>query len=130
MDSAELGLSEEKINNFKEWVKSQSKRPSVWDARRWFHDPDHSHDEQDASLDQALGMLIDDAIEDSEKEMNDRSKVVFIFSLSFFYLPPSPSLVSILGVPFNVKKCMLTMSIGTFTPQNSWLGTSFALYAA
>lgn len=95
MDNAELGLSEEKINNFKEWVKSQSKRPRVWDARRWFQGPDHSHDEQDASLDQALDLLIDEAIEDSAREMNDRSKVIF-YPLSFFYLMPSPSLSSIL----------------------------------
>lgn len=128
MDNTELGLSEEKINNFKEWVKSQSKRPRVWDARRWFQGPDHRHDEQDASLDQALDLLIDEAIEDSVKEMNDRSKVILIF-FSFSDSMPSSSLFSILGVSFNINKCMLTMAIGTFTPQNSWLRTSFTLYA-
>jgi DNA-binding MurR/RpiR family transcriptional regulator len=78
MDNAETGLPEEKIKDFKEWVKSQNKRPRVWDARRWFHEPGHSHDEQDASLDQALDLLIDEALEDAVKEMNDRNKVIII----------------------------------------------------
>ncbi|PNP47873.1 hypothetical protein TGAMA5MH_00925 [Trichoderma gamsii] len=93
MEDAELGLSKEKINGFKEWVKSQNKRPRVWDARRWFREPGHSHDEQDASLDQALDLLIDEAIEDAVKEMNDRNKELSHLKipglgLPLRYMPP------------------------------------------
>ncbi|KAM0460202.1 hypothetical protein ACHAPV_004991 [Trichoderma viride] len=94
MDNAERGFSEEKINGFKEWVKSQNKRPRTWDARRWFHGPGHSHDQQDASLDQALDLLIDEAIEDSLKEMNERNKEMSHLKipglgLPLRYMPPS-----------------------------------------
>lgn len=123
MEDAELGLSKEKIKCFKEWVKSQNKRPRVWDARRWFREPGHSHDEQDASLDQALDLLIDEAIEDAVKEMNDRNKVIII---SFSYLESFRTLCS----SFGITRCVLTMTIGIVTSQNSWLGSSFALYAA
>ncbi|KAM0472563.1 hypothetical protein ACHAPX_008720 [Trichoderma viride] len=93
MDNAETGLPEEKIKDFKEWVKSQNKRPRVWDARRWFHEPGHSHDEQDASLDQALDLLIDEALEDAVKEMNDRNKELSHLKvpglgLPLRYMPP------------------------------------------
>lgn len=127
MEDAELGLSKEKINGFKEWVKSQNKRPRVWDARRWFREPGHSHDEQDASLDQALDLLIDEAIEDAVKEMNDRNKVIYI---SFSYLMSPPWSFRTLCTSFGLTRCVLTVTIGIVTSQNSWLRSSFALYAA
>lgn len=76
MDHTEFGVSEEEIKSFKEWVQSQNKKPHIWDARRWLHNSRHSHDEPDASLDMALGSLIDEAIEDAVNEMRNRNKVV------------------------------------------------------
>jgi hypothetical protein len=83
MDNADLGLSQEKINRFKEWVQSQNKRPHIWDARRWFHGPSLDQDEPDASLDTALKLLIDEAIEDALKEMKDRNEVILILANLF-----------------------------------------------
>ncbi|KAL7921214.1 hypothetical protein ACQKWADRAFT_295867 [Trichoderma austrokoningii] len=94
MDSVQLEFSEEKINDFKEWVKSQSHIPHIWDARRWFHDSHFSHDEPDASLDKAIDSLIVEAIEDAFKDMKNRIKELSHLKvpglgLPLRYMPPS-----------------------------------------
>lgn len=75
MGNAESGLSQEEIKGFKEWVQSQNKRPHIWDARRWFQDSHHSYNESDASHDETLSSLVNEAIEDAMKEMKNRNKV-------------------------------------------------------
>ncbi|KAL6900578.1 hypothetical protein GGI43DRAFT_405762 [Trichoderma evansii] len=93
MDNAQSGFSKEEIKNFKEWVQSQNKRPHIWDARRWFHGSHHIRDESDASLDTAIGSLVDEAIGDAIKEMENRNMALSHLKipglgLPLRYMPP------------------------------------------
>lgn len=92
MDNAQFEFSEEKAKGFKEWVKSQTHIPHIWDARRWFHDPRFSHEERNASCDKAIDSLIVEAIEEAFKEMKNRNKVLLtLYSFVVSMMPlPSP----------------------------------------
>jgi hypothetical protein len=79
MDTIPFVPTDQQVEAFKDWVQSQDRKPRVWDAQRWFQSSQEVEGVSEASLNAALEPLIDEAIEDATRAVEERSKVLPIF---------------------------------------------------
>ncbi|RFU73590.1 wd40 repeat 2 [Trichoderma arundinaceum] len=93
MNNLEFVPSDEQVKAFKDWVQSQDSKPHVWDASRWFQISQCIDNVSEASLNSILSPLVDEAIEDAIKDVEERNKVLTHlkvpgFGLPLGYMPP------------------------------------------
>lgn len=82
MDPPEFVPTDEQIKAFKDWIQSKDCKPRIWDAQRWFQTSQQIENVSEDSLSVILGPLINEAIEDANKAVEERTKVFLSSSLS------------------------------------------------
>lgn len=82
MDTLEFVPTDQQIKAFKDWIQSHDRKLHVRDAQRWFQSSQHIEGVSEDSLSTVLGPLIDEAIEDAAKAVEERNKVILILSLA------------------------------------------------
>ncbi|KAL7941279.1 hypothetical protein V8C42DRAFT_335271 [Trichoderma barbatum] len=93
METPRFVPTDHQITAFKNWIQSQDCKPHVWDAQRWFQTSQQVADVSEASLSAILGPLIDEAIDDAAKDVEERNKTLAYlkvpgFGLPLGYMPP------------------------------------------
>ncbi|KAL6880014.1 hypothetical protein HDV57DRAFT_103392 [Trichoderma longibrachiatum] len=106
MDTVQFVPTGQQVKAFKDWVQSQDCKPHVWKAQQWFKSSQEVEGVPEASLNAALGPLIDEAVEDANREVEERNKAlaglrVPGFGLPLGYMPPEeerfPVLIGVHG---------------------------------
>ena len=76
MDTVQFVPTDQQVKAFKDWVQSHDCKPRVWHAQRWFQTSQEIEGVSEASLSAALEPLIDEAIEDATRAVQERTKVL------------------------------------------------------
>ncbi|UKZ58326.1 hypothetical protein TrVGV298_012194 [Trichoderma virens] len=87
MDTPEFVPTDQQIKAFKDWVQSKDCKPHMWDAQRWFQTSQQIAGVSEASLGLILGPLINEAIDDAAKAVEERNKALAYLKVPGFGLP-------------------------------------------
>ncbi|TFA99926.1 hypothetical protein CCMA1212_008338 [Trichoderma ghanense] len=123
MDTVPFVPTDQQIKTFKSWVQSRDCKPHAWNAQRWFQSSQQIEGVSEASLRAALEPLIDEAIEDATRAVEERSKEpdrlmqalaglnVPGFGLPLGYMPPeedrSPVLIGVDGYDWKAATLLI-----------------------
>ncbi|KAH0493357.1 hypothetical protein TgHK011_000031 [Trichoderma gracile] len=116
MDTVPFVPTDQQVNAFKDWVQSQDCKPRIWTAQQWFQSSQEIEGVSEASLRAALEPLIDEAIEDATRAVEQRNKAlaglrVPGFGLPLGYMPPEeerfPVLIGVHGYDWKAATLLI-----------------------
>ncbi|KAK0760527.1 hypothetical protein N5P37_006721 [Trichoderma harzianum] len=87
MDPPDFVPTDQQIRAFKDWIQSKDCKPRAWDAQRWFRTSQQIENVSEDSLNEILRPLVDEAIEDANKAVEERNKALLYLKVPGFGLP-------------------------------------------